>query len=46
MVDDIKDMDKAYTIIKRWEKDQIYHPEFLDKLRNILQPKFDQLKQQ
>ena len=32
-IDDIADMEKAYTIIKRWERDQIYHPQFLDKLR-------------
>ncbi|CAD8152452.1 unnamed protein product [Paramecium octaurelia] len=46
IVDDIKDLESAYTMIKRWERDQIFHPQFIQKLRSILQPKYDQLKQQ
>ncbi|CAD8090191.1 unnamed protein product [Paramecium primaurelia] len=45
-VDDIADLEKAYNVIRRWEKDLIYHPIFLDKLRGILQPKYDELKYQ
>ncbi|CAD8108365.1 unnamed protein product [Paramecium sonneborni] len=46
IVDDIKDLESAHTIIKRWDRDQIFHPSFTSKLKSILQPKYDQLKQQ
>lgn len=46
IVDEIKDLEEAHIIIKRWERDQIFHPQFIMRLKTILQPKFEQLKQQ
>lgn len=44
VADNMTDMDKAFTIVRKWQKEEIYHPTFLDKLRGIMQPKYDQLK--
>ena len=42
--EDILDFEKAFIVIKKWEKEQIFHPNFLNKLRLILNTKYEQLK--
>lgn len=36
LINEIADFDNAFTIINRWEKECIYHPEFLNKLRESI----------
>lgn len=37
---------KVLQIIDRWRADKIYHPDFCDKLKNIIGPYYKDLKEQ